>query len=199
MKSSLPQNVNLLTFEPWTDGSILVRFEHLLERNEDPASYSKAVTFNLMDIFPGHYEARETTLAANQWLNEAKRFTFKEDQATNDNAPEKHTIGQRESGTGDIKMTINLDPYGSEASTPFPQMDEDISAEQHPRNVRQYDYLKYVKNQNKPTTAEYMREQTVVDPDVITLEPMQIRTFILTVVDDSKVQIQNAPIPISYV
>lgn len=77
---SLPLNVNLLTFELWKENSILVRFEHLLEKGEDPM-YSKSVRFNLQDIFRSLSieEVRETTLAANQWKEENSRFKFKPD------------------------------------------------------------------------------------------------------------------------
>ncbi|XP_065090817.1 lysosomal alpha-mannosidase-like isoform X2 [Ochlerotatus camptorhynchus] len=79
---SLPLNVNLMTFEPWKENSLLVRFEHLLEKEEDPM-YSKPVRFNLQDIFRSFSieEIRETTLAGNQWKEDNKRFQFKPDPA----------------------------------------------------------------------------------------------------------------------
>lgn len=74
---SLPQNVHLLTFEPWKSNSILIRFEHILEKGEDD-HYSQPATFNIEDVFRGLNIAsvRETTLSANQWLDEAKRLNF---------------------------------------------------------------------------------------------------------------------------
>ncbi|XP_058452839.1 lysosomal alpha-mannosidase-like isoform X1 [Malaya genurostris] len=77
---SLPLNVNLMTFEPWKENSLLVRFEHLLEKDEDPM-YSKPVRFNLQDIFRSFSieTIRETTLAGNQWKEDNKRFQFKPD------------------------------------------------------------------------------------------------------------------------
>lgn len=77
---SLPRNVHLLTLEPWKDDSVLVRFEHILEPEED-IKYSNPVSFNLKDVLH-HFdvtEIRETTLAANQWLTEAKRMKFRHD------------------------------------------------------------------------------------------------------------------------
>lgn len=69
--------MHLLTYEPWKDGTVLVRFEHIYEQNEDP-EYARSVSFNLNEVFQSLKikEIRETTLAANQWLNEAKRLTF---------------------------------------------------------------------------------------------------------------------------
>lgn len=85
---SLPLNVHLLTFEPWrrdnVDGNrYLLRFEHLLEKDEDP-EYSKPVKFNFEDVFRNLeiWSVRETTLAGNQWIGDAKRFKFVADPPT---------------------------------------------------------------------------------------------------------------------
>lgn len=80
---SLPQNVHLLTMEPWRNFSLLVRFEHILEKNEDP-EYSKPVKFNLEDIFRSFdiTDVRETTLAGNQWIEEASRLKFRSDPSS---------------------------------------------------------------------------------------------------------------------
>ncbi|XP_061512042.1 lysosomal alpha-mannosidase [Anopheles gambiae] len=77
---SLPLNVHLLTFEPWKENSILVRFEHLLEKGEDPM-YSKPVRFNIQDVFRQFSieEVREMTLAANQLREDSTRLKFKPD------------------------------------------------------------------------------------------------------------------------
>ncbi|XP_055546042.1 lysosomal alpha-mannosidase-like [Wyeomyia smithii] len=78
LKTSLPPNVNLLTFEPWKGAnSFLVRFEHLLEKNED-SRYSQPVTINLREVFSKFSisSARETTLAGNQWKADSKRLRF---------------------------------------------------------------------------------------------------------------------------
>lgn len=55
----------------------MVRFEHILEKEED-RHYSQPVTFDFQDVFEGFDVAgiHETTLAANQWLDEAKRLNF---------------------------------------------------------------------------------------------------------------------------
>nr|CAD7445525.1 unnamed protein product [Timema bartmani] len=43
---SLPDNVNLLTLEPWLDQQLLVRLEHILESNED-SDLSQEVNIDL--------------------------------------------------------------------------------------------------------------------------------------------------------
>lgn len=74
----MPKNVHLLTLEPWKQNAILVRFEHIFAKDEDP-KYSQPVSFDFEDVFRGINVAslRETTLSANQWLNEANRLQFK--------------------------------------------------------------------------------------------------------------------------
>ncbi|XP_058064968.1 uncharacterized protein LOC131214650, partial [Anopheles bellator] len=73
----LPPNVNLLTLEPWKDGKLLVRFEHIFETGEDSV-YSQAVRFNIRDVFYAlNIESiRETTLGANQWKEDSRRLQF---------------------------------------------------------------------------------------------------------------------------
>lgn len=73
----MPQNIHLLSFEPWHEGELLVRFEHILERDEDP-KYSKFVQFNIKDVFQGFeiQNVRETTLDGNAWLDENRRMEF---------------------------------------------------------------------------------------------------------------------------
>lgn len=46
LKTPLPDNVQLLTLEPWTDNTVLVRLEHILEKNEDE-NLSQKVTVDL--------------------------------------------------------------------------------------------------------------------------------------------------------
>lgn len=120
---SLPKNVHLLSFEPWKSNSILVRFDHILEKGEDER-YSKPVSFNFQEVFKGFDVAgiRETTLAANQWLDEAKHLNFStkieqsnEAPASTDvqytEIPEEIKFGQHEERSNDEDgLTINLKP-----------------------------------------------------------------------------------------
>lgn len=70
-----------MTFEPWKDGAFLIRFEHLLEKNEDP-ELSKPIRFNLTDVFPAmEIELKEVTLSANQWIEQLQRLHFKPESA----------------------------------------------------------------------------------------------------------------------
>ncbi|KAJ6646687.1 Lysosomal alpha-mannosidase [Pseudolycoriella hygida] len=77
LKQSLPQNVYLMTLEPWKDGGQLIRFEHILDKYDD-AELSKPVSFDLKDVFPGDFDFAEVSLAANQWIESSKRLRFKQ-------------------------------------------------------------------------------------------------------------------------
>lgn len=70
-----------MTFEPWKDGAFLIRFEHLLEKGEDP-ELSKQIRFNLTDVFPGmEIELKEVILSASQLMEEQERLHFRPDTA----------------------------------------------------------------------------------------------------------------------
>jgi len=77
---SLPKNVHILTMEPWHDNEVLIRFEHIMQKDED-VLYSKPTTFNLKDVFRyfDFVDIQETTLDGNMWLTDKKRLRFTED------------------------------------------------------------------------------------------------------------------------
>lgn len=162
--------------EPWKEGTLLVRFEHILERSEDPQLYSGSVTFNVNDAFRGLSisEIRETTLAANQWINEAKRFTFQESNDTNTGydytVPAVNLTNQETHfvRSDNIQIEIKLDPKAS--------IESQRNRTRRFTDPEPFNYLKY-KNKRK-SAASYA--DRAADPFVITLNPMQIRTFILT-------------------
>lgn len=102
---SLPQNVYLMTFEPWKDDSILIRFEHLLEKDED-AELSKPVRFNLADVYPNNeIELREVSLSGNQWIEDFGRLQFKSETST-----DYFLLNNSSSSDGNSKRsTIDID------------------------------------------------------------------------------------------
>lgn len=53
-----------------------------MEKDEDP-EWSKAVSFNLSQIFPGDFEFAEVSLAANMWIGDLDRLKFKQEGAAN--------------------------------------------------------------------------------------------------------------------
>lgn len=147
MSLSLPRNIHLLTFEPWKSDSILIRFEHILSKDEDN-QYSQPVTFNFQDVFRSFdvVSIRETTLSANQWLNEAKRLHF--EAKTEDS-------NELDSSTGTTTSEV---PEQEKLQSSI-----DISP-------RQY-YIKANKHHRAIENDE--------NDFTITLEPMEIRSFIV--------------------
>lgn len=85
LKRALPDNVQILTLEPWYGMNFLLRLEHYLEKNDDPI-LSLPVTVNLKDLFSAFeiLSYRETTLGANQWLEENHRLSFNESKTAED-------------------------------------------------------------------------------------------------------------------
>lgn len=137
-----------MTLEQWDKDSILVRFEHIFEYGEDE-TYSTEATFNLKDIF-AHFNIvniRETTLAANQWLDEATRIKFQE---MNPNEIPADTF-QMEPIELDIKLDVTKNEINRGANT----------------------------SERKQRSAPTIIRSTEDDKYLITLQPMEIRTFIL--------------------
>ncbi|XP_025413400.1 lysosomal alpha-mannosidase-like isoform X2 [Sipha flava] len=77
LKTPLPKNVQLLTMEPWKDGSVLLRFEHIFEYNEDK-DLSIPVVIDIQDLFTKFriVSLKETILGGNQWLSENSKLTW---------------------------------------------------------------------------------------------------------------------------
>lgn len=108
-----------MSLEPWKENSYLVRFEHLLEKNEDSNQYSKSVTFHLKDVFGTLFDidsVRETNLAANQWLSDVKQFKFRKDpkdisqRQTEDNELEHDNLKDVQDDDDDDGFTVTLAP-----------------------------------------------------------------------------------------
>lgn len=147
---SLPQNVNLMTLEPWKENSILVRFEHILERNDDP-EYSKPAMFNLKDVFHNFdiSDIRETTLSANQWKTDATRMKFRLDGGESSDSDNSIL----ETGSDELnKITVLMkDELNDEGNVPR--------------------YIRY-RSRGVDTAGK--------DTWNVILQPMEIRTFIMT-------------------
>ncbi|KAL1517913.1 hypothetical protein ABEB36_001613 [Hypothenemus hampei] len=74
----LPQNIHILTLEPWDNFTFLLRLEHVIAKGED-VSFSQPITINLSELFTTFQiiSARETTLGANKWLDESEKLSFR--------------------------------------------------------------------------------------------------------------------------
>ncbi|XP_037300756.1 lysosomal alpha-mannosidase isoform X2 [Manduca sexta] len=81
----LPRHIHVLTLEPWKGGSVLLRLENTLETtNREKADAAEDftkpshITVELRKIFLQMEirMVRETTLAANQWLDDARQMDW---------------------------------------------------------------------------------------------------------------------------
>ncbi|XP_056631266.1 lysosomal alpha-mannosidase-like [Diorhabda sublineata] len=86
LNEPLPDNVNILTFEPWTDGKYLLRLEHIMEKNDDKTK-SQPVTVDIANAFKyfSIVEMEEMTLGANQLLsefNKREKYIWKTNKGT---------------------------------------------------------------------------------------------------------------------
>ncbi|XP_055923548.1 lysosomal alpha-mannosidase isoform X2 [Eupeodes corollae] len=175
---SLPQNINLMTFEPWHQNEILIRFEHILEKDEDP-EYSKPVTFYLKDIFRqlDLVNIQETTLDGNQWLAESRRMQFQTDPETTEY--DTDTFPQYEKSQRYVRLQSAKRPM---MSTKY--MDEYVSISNRINRGTERVQLNKLRSErlaNMKKLVEINKIDLTDDEDkfIIVMEPMQIRTFIL--------------------
>ena len=103
LNNTFPQNVHLLTLEPWKDDKYLLRLEHFYQKDEDSV-LSKPVSVDLKNLFKQFTitDAVEMTLGGNEKLSEATRLQFKtstnEIQQNNEKQP---------SVVDNLKVTLN--------------------------------------------------------------------------------------------
>lgn len=144
-----------MTLEPWKENSILVRFEHILEANED-SEYSKPATFNIRDVFRNFdiSEIKETTLAANQWKDEATRMKFRTDD-------EFKIDGL------DISMK-EFDEFLDKIKVLQKDASNFVSTESDEETVP-----RYIRNRSRGVNIG-------MDTWNIVLQPMEIRTFVIS-------------------
>lgn len=133
---NLPNNVQILTLEPWIASSFLLRLEHVLEKDEDP-SLSQPAIVDLQGLFTPFEitTIKETTLGANHFLGETKRFDFRKGFALEDLILEK--------------------------------------------THKMQDWLEWKIYQNDLHRSRFVADEISEDQLKITLNPMQIRTFII--------------------
>lgn len=77
LKHPLPENVHLLTLEPWLNGTLLLRLEHMYEKQESE-HLSSPVTVDLDGLFSDLeiLSAAEMTLAANLLKKDESRYQW---------------------------------------------------------------------------------------------------------------------------
>ncbi|XP_058798646.1 lysosomal alpha-mannosidase-like isoform X2 [Phymastichus coffea] len=78
---AVPGNVRILTLEPWRDDQVLLRLEHLFERDESP-KYSVPARLDINDLFPAFnvLSVLETSLGANRRAKDDGRLLWEAEQ-----------------------------------------------------------------------------------------------------------------------
>ncbi len=77
LKQDLPDNVNILTLEQWNDqGDVLLRLEHLYDKDDAGGTMTEPATVNLSELFTEfvYAEAVEMTLGGNMELDDMERL-----------------------------------------------------------------------------------------------------------------------------
>ncbi|KAK0079162.1 hypothetical protein PV326_008900 [Microctonus aethiopoides] len=105
LRKKLPPQVHILTYEPWKDGKVLLRLEHLFEVGQAGA-LSAPVEVDITDLFNDFniVSLRETTLGANQWIESMSRLEWH----SRDNNDENNEVNNQ---TEQVKIegnTINV-------------------------------------------------------------------------------------------
>lgn len=151
LKRALPDNVQILTLEPWHGMNFLLRLEHYLEKHEDPI-LSQPVSVNLKDLFATFdiVSYRETTLGANQWLDENRRLFFNESKTSKD-----------------LVHELKDDPIWMDG------------AKKWLRNQNDGNDVKVNYDQN--SQPRYQKKSIAPQDFIIILNPMEIRTFVIDV------------------
>lgn len=92
-----------MTYEPWKKDEYLVRFEHIMDKNDDP-TLSNPYTFNISRVFPGDFQFTEMNLAANQRIEEVNRLHFRQEgaQATSETLKLEKALSVSE-----LEITLN--------------------------------------------------------------------------------------------
>ncbi|XP_008550968.1 lysosomal alpha-mannosidase isoform X2 [Microplitis demolitor] len=107
LRNKIPKNLQILTLEPWKDNTILLRLEHLFEKNEAGA-LSQSVTMNLADLFANLeiVSVKETSLGGNQWIEDMNRLQWQTESNEVDDQPYDFTrVVKLEDGA--IEVTLN--------------------------------------------------------------------------------------------
>lgn len=98
-----------MAFEPWKDNSFLIRFEHIMEIDDDP-QLSLPVSFNVSHIFPGSFTIAEVSLGANQWIENVTRLRFKHEGSVRPMTDDKLNGKQTERQTDGSEFVITINP-----------------------------------------------------------------------------------------
>lgn len=186
-----------MSFEPWHENEVLVRFEHILEKDEDP-EYSKTVQFNIQSVLSSLkiFDIRETMLAGNTWLADNQRMEFVPDEP--EVSYNSYGIYQRSLRH---QLLLQADrpllsaKYYNQAKAAKPEEEDEQLAmltnrikrvaeaeESQELNRERAEKLRKLKMPRQTLAKEYAHGN---DRFIVELSPMQMRTYILTLQKDN--------------
>lgn len=156
--------MQILTLEPWHAMYFLLRLEHVLEKYEDP-KLSQPVTVDLKGLFSPFeiVSIKETTLGANQWLEDNHRLRF-------------------EKGLGLEQMLV--EQYESDAAFYYTTADKyffGLNDSNLPEDISKLKGLRQSQDVNDVYDDDVISNQIKGNSFEILLNPMQIRTFVIDV------------------
>ncbi|XP_036321214.1 lysosomal alpha-mannosidase isoform X2 [Rhagoletis pomonella] len=187
LQLELPKNIHLMSFEPWHENEVLVRFEHILEKDEDP-ELSKSVQINIQSVLSSVKIAdiRETTLAANAWLGDNQRMEFVPDSpevSYNAYGIYQRSIDEQlmlrvDKPLLDAKFYNQLESWEEQEQLALQtnRLKRLVDESQELNRVRA-EKLRVHKVARQPVAEKYVEGD---DRFLIELSPMQMRTYILT-------------------
>lgn len=155
--------------EPWSSDSFLIRFEHIMDKDDDP-EMSKPATFSLAQIFPGDFEFSEVTLAANQKIEEISRLQFKTEGAAAVNvAALQQKQSERARALTDLSVTLNPMEIRTFIMSPAPQSTATTPTTKATTQERAV---------TETTTAFGIRSQTVSKMFLVIILMMIVKNFL---------------------
>ncbi|XP_071052267.1 lysosomal alpha-mannosidase [Onthophagus taurus] len=160
LQTNLPNNVQILTLEPWKGMDFLLRLEHVFEADED-LEYSKPVSVNLKELFSSFdiISYRETTLGANQWIE--------------NKSIQNVDLGEKMEAILAKKVLDNMNTNDDVQDTL--KWNSLVTKYNHDQTKSNDIWISFKHNIKNPTTSE------IVDDFIITLKPMEIKTFVIEI------------------
>ncbi|XP_037957691.1 lysosomal alpha-mannosidase isoform X2 [Teleopsis dalmanni] len=180
---SLPRNIHIMSFEPWHENEILIRFEHILEKDEDP-EYSKTVQFNLKDVLRGFniVDIRETTLDGNAWLDDNRRMEFVPDPI--EELYDNYALYYKSSDYVQLLRADKplLDAKYFEELLPVDGLGAESNRlkREHGKNMELNRLRAEKLKKFKPSIANLPLQEDDDTKFIIELSPMEIHTYVLT-------------------
>lgn len=98
-----------MTYEPWKNDEYLIRFEHIMDKTDDP-QLSLPYNFNISEIFAGDFQFTEMNLAANQRIEDVNRLHFRQEGSQISIGDVDSVPSKTVKALSDTELVITLNP-----------------------------------------------------------------------------------------